>query len=145
MEEAYRYAATADGISKWFIGKADYYTPDGTRRAGNELIQKGDSYEWDWLYKELGLKGEVLDVNGRDYVKFTFGDTAIFNIKLSEVDDRVLFTLTQESNPDNPMAEEAHINCYVCWTLFVLNLKSVAENGIDLREWNYDMDGLVNW
>ena len=97
------------------------------------------------LYKELGLKGEVLEANGRDHVKFSFGETATFNIRLSEKDDRVLFTLTQVSNPENPMEEEAHINCYVCWTLFILNLKSVAENGIDLREWDYDMDGLVNW
>lgn len=145
LDEAYHYAATADGITKWFIGKADYTAPDGTSRKGDELIQKGDSYDFDWLYKDFRVKGEVLEANSRDYVKFTFGDTATFDIKLSELDDRTLFTLTQESNPDNPMNEEGHINCYVCWTLFVLNLKSVAENGIDLREWDYDMDGLVNW
>ena len=145
MVEAYRYAATADGITKWFIGKAVYTAPGGRVRAGDELIEKGDKYEWDWVYKDFGVKGEVLEANGKDYVEFTFGSNAKFNIRLSMVDGRVLFMLTQESLPDNPMAEEAHINCYVCWTLFVMNLKSVAEGGKDLREWDYDMDGLVNW
>lgn len=145
MEEAYKYAATADGISKWFIGEAVYTAPDGHARPGDEPAQKGDKYTFNWVYKDLSLSGEVLDANGTDYIKFTFGDTAIFDIKLSELNDRVLFNLSQISNPDNPMEELAHINCYVCWTLFILNLKSVAENGADLREWDYDMDGLVNW
>ncbi len=57
LDEAYRYAATADGITKWFIGKADYTSPDGTSRKGDELIQKGDSYDFDWLYKDFGVKG----------------------------------------------------------------------------------------
>jgi uncharacterized protein YndB with AHSA1/START domain len=145
MDEAYKYAVTAEGIAKWFIGKAEYTAPDGHIRSGDELIQRGDKFNWDWVYKELSLEGDVLDANGKDYVKFTFGKTASVNIKLSEVDGRVLFNLTQESKPDNPMEEFSHINCYVCWTLFVLNLKSVAENGADLREWDYDMHGLVNW
>lgn len=154
MVEAYRYAATADGIAKWFIGKAVYTAPDGRVKAGDETAEKGDKYEWDWVYKELVLKGEVLEANlpdkhgeagGKAFIEFTFGDTAKFSIRLSMVDGRVLFMLTQESLPDNPMPEESHINCYVCWTLFVMNLKSVAEGGKDLREWEYDMDGLVNW
>ena len=145
MEEAYKYAGTSNGISKWFIGEAIYTAPDGHTRPGDEPAQKGDKYTFNWVYKDLSLSGEVLDANGKDFVSFTFGGTATFNIKLSELDGRVFFNLSQISDPDNPMPEMAHINCYVCWSFFLLNLKSVAENGFDLREWDYDMEGLANW
>lgn len=144
-EEAYKYAATSDGIAKWFIGKAQYTSPDNEVRKGDEPAQKGDIFKWDWVYKDLTLEGEVLDANGKDYIKFSFGKTASVSIRISKVGKRILFNLTQESDSENPMEEFSHINCYVCWTLFVLNLKSVAENAADLREWDNGMHGLVNW
>ncbi len=145
IETCYQMIATSEGIVKWFIGEAIYNANSGNPRSIDEFIQKGDTYYWKWYHKELEITGKVLETNGKDLIKFTFGDAGTVSFKLINYKERVLVELKQEVYPGKTYDKFAHINCYVCWSFFLINLKSVVENGIDLREIEAEIDSLANW
>ena len=144
INEIYPLISTAGGITKWFIGEAKYVSNDGIERKLDEFIQSRDSYVWKWYHKNFGLEGNVLEANGKDFVKFTFGDAGTVSIKLSEENSKTFFELTQEVYPDKPYYHQAHSHCYACWTFFLNNLKTVTEHNIDLRETESTNESLVN-
>ncbi len=144
VNEVYKMAATAGGLSKWFMGDVKYSAPDGTERKENDLIQQGDSYKWHWLAKNLSLEGNVLEAQKNNLAAFTFGSLFTVTITLKEDKGRTLFTLTHQYAKGAAKNDFAYINCCVCWAFFITNLKSVLEHGIDLRETEIDNEALVN-
>ena len=134
---------TSAGLARWFIGTAVYTDPTGYQRAPADPVKEGDNYHWKWLHKDLELSGQVLSVTPCS-ATFTFGEASNVTMALSQEGDRVRVTIRQEALPDEPYDQDAWVNCYVCWSFFLLNLKSVLENGIDLRETTVDDDELVN-
>lgn len=144
VEIVYEYISTGVGISKWFIGNADYYYGDKSIRLGNDDAQKGDSFLWKWLNKDLELKGIVTNALKDKEFGFTFGPSFLVIINLSEEKDRTKVTLTQRYQESAIENEFGFINCCVCWVFFLTNLKSVIEHGKDLRETEADIEMLVN-
>jgi hypothetical protein len=134
---------TSGGLAKWFIGSATYSTSDGLPRAHVARVHMGDDYLWKWLDKDLELTGQVLNVTHLS-VTFSFGEAGTVTMSARQEADRVRVTIAQEALPDKPYDKEAFVNCYVCWSFFLLNLKSVLEHHIDLREREIDDDELVN-
>ncbi len=144
VSEVYKYAATPDGFTKWFIGESEFISGGGKRRGKDEIVAAGDNYTFRWLAKDLSVTGEVLRVSDNSSILFTFGSSFIVTITVKEDNDRTLFTLTQEYSKSAEPNEFAHINCCVCWAFFVTNLKSVLEYGNDLRETQANSEELVN-
>ena len=143
-EKVFEYISTGSGLSKWFIGSADYFYNDKSIRLGNEIAKRGDSYLWKWLKKDLELKGFITESDGSSEFGFTFGASFFVKIKISESAGRTKLVLRQcyqESAAEN---EFGFINCCVCWVFFLTNLKSVIEHGIDLRETEAESEMLVN-
>ncbi|MEO8664169.1 MAG: SRPBCC domain-containing protein [Ignavibacteria bacterium] len=143
-ERVFEIIATPSGITKWFIGKAKYYYKDMNIRLGNEVIQKGDSYLWTWLNKDLELKGIITAVDENKIFQFTFSPLYIVTIKINSEGNKTMLTLKQEYQESAVMDEFNFINCCTCWVFFLTNLKSVIEHGIDLREAEADDEMLVN-
>lgn len=143
-DKVFEYVSTGSGLSKWFIGSADYFYNDKSIRFGKDTAQKGDSFLWKWLNKDLELKGIVTDSDDKCEFGFTFGSSFFVNIKLSESGDRTKLVLTQSYQDSATDNEFGFINCCVCWVFFLTNLKSVIEHGIDLRETEADIEMLVN-
>ncbi|MBK8981104.1 MAG: SRPBCC domain-containing protein [Ignavibacteria bacterium] len=143
-EEVFGYLSTGTGISKWFIGSANYFYDAKSIRLGNESAEKGDSFLWKWLNKDLELKGLVTGSVKDKSFGFTFGPSFLVDMNLSESDKRTKLTLTQKYQDSAVKNEFAYINCCVCWVFFLTNLKSVIENNIDLRETEADNELLVN-
>ncbi len=142
--EIFSFAATGGGLEKWFIGKAEFRSPDNIKRNQGEIAQAGDKFQIDWLAKDLSVNGEVIEVKDNSVFRFTFGPLFIVTIIVKQHGARTLFTLKQEYAPGAARNDFAHINCCVCWAFFVTNLKSVAEHGIDLRETGSEDESLVN-
>jgi uncharacterized protein YndB with AHSA1/START domain len=145
IDEVYKMIALPGGISKWFIDKAEYTSAQNTLRNENEEAHQGDKYKWLWNYKNFSTEGEVLEAETNRLFKFTFGSAGIVTITLAKENGKTLVALKQENYPGQKYDEDAYINCYVCWTFYFLNLKSVMENTFDLRDrdTNY-MEGFVN-
>lgn len=146
VEKVYDYIATPSGIIKWFIGKAKYFYKDSNIRLGNERAQKGDSLLWNWLNKDLELKGVVTESTENKTFSFTFSPLFIVSIELTATDDNYTrLTLKQEYQDSATKNDFAYINCCTCWVFFMTNLKSVVEHGIDLREKEIADEMMVNY
>lgn len=139
----FEYAATPEGLTKWFIGNAEY-TRNGNLVPSEELISAGDSYRWKWLAKDYETTGKTIQVIKDERIKFTFGSMFEINVSVVAENSRTRFTLSQNYKPGTAKNDFAHINCCVCWAFFLTNLKSVVEHGIDLRETEANDESLVN-
>jgi len=132
----YEAWATPVGLEKWFLRKADFYTIVGRRREPEEFIAKEDTYEWYWhgWGDETCEKGEILEANGTDFIKFTFAKDNIVSVNISSRNGVYLVELTQENIAiEEDPAKSLFVQCQVGWTFYFANLKSVFEGGLDLR------------
>jgi uncharacterized protein YndB with AHSA1/START domain len=143
IDKVYNLAATAGGLSKWFIDKAEFFN-NGSLRNDHEFSAPGDKYKIYWLYKDYSSGGEVIKVQKNKVFKFTFGDAGIVTISLSEENGKTLVELKQENYTGKEYDHDSYVNCYVCWTFYLANLKSVLEKNYDMRDRENYMEGFVN-
>src|SRR5688572_18524822 len=75
VEKLYHAWATRAGIEYWFLRVGEFKKADGSLRGNEEMVQPGDTYKWLWHgYGDDTVEhGKVLDCNGKDYFKFSFG------------------------------------------------------------------------
>lgn len=146
IDDVFKFIATPSGIVKWFIGKAKYFYKDSHIRLGNETAQKGDSFLWNWLNKELELKGIITESDENKKFSFTFSPLFLVTIELEKIDDsKTRLTLKQEYQESASKNDFSYINCCTCWVFFMTNLKSVMENATDLREKETADEMMVNY
>ena len=144
IDKVYNLAATAGGLSKWFIDKAKFFNNSGMLRDENDYPAAGVSYRIYWLYKDYSSGGEVIEVQKNKIFKFTFGDAGIVAISLSEEGGKTLVELKQENYTGKEYDHDSYVNCYVYWTFYLANLKSVLEKNYDMRDRENYMEGFVN-
>jgi len=136
IRSLYEAWATPGGLEKWFLRRANFYTVPRRTREPEEFIMKEDAYEWYWhgYGDDAFEKGEILEANGTDMVKFTFSGGSIVTVELSSRNGISLVELTQENIPEeSDPSKSLFVQCQVGWTFYLANLKSVIEGGIDLR------------
>lgn len=142
VRSVYKAWTTSAGLESWFLRKADFYTITGRLREPDESILKEDTYEWLWhgFGDDTLQKGEVLEVNAIDFLKFTFTDDTIVSVSLRSANNLTILELTQENIKEDPNpASNLFIQCQTGWTFYLANLKSIIEGGIDLRNKRMDV------
>ena len=132
-------------IEKWFLSKAEFDKPTGKRVQRNENIKANDSYQWSWYLYDIIETGKVIETNGKDRLQFSFAGNCIVEIKLEQYQDDVIVALTQSNIPTDDQSKRGiRLGCDSGWSFFLINLKSVYEGGIDLRNKNGDLKGMLN-
>ncbi len=140
LEKLYWCWATTEGICSWFLREAVYQSMTGETRPKESYIQKGDRYTWRWFNWDGEESGEILYVNGKDRVEFSFADHCRVTVELKEEGDHVLVTLTQANIPtDEESKMNLHVGCSNGWTFWMANLKAYLEHGILLHETKMDL------
>ncbi|MGN6640892.1 MAG: SRPBCC family protein [Mucilaginibacter sp.] len=142
MRSIYKAWTTAEGLESWFLRKANFYTITGRMRNPQEFILKEDIYEWYWHGFDDGIvqKGEIMEVNSTDFLKFSFTDNTIVSVSLSMSNGLTILELTQENIKDHPdPSRNLFVQCQTGWTFYLANLKSIVEGGIDLRNKRADV------
>lgn len=135
----------AQEIEKWFLSKADFFDEQGKRIADIQSIEPDFSYAWQWYTYDLTEKGKILEANGNDLIRFTFAGDCIVTVKLSQNQDFTLVELTQENIPtDDESKANIRLGCESGWSFYLVNLKSVYEGGLDLRNKTADFKPVVN-
>jgi len=132
----YEAWATPAGLESWFLRKAEFYTIAGRQREPHEFILKEDTYEWYWhgFDDNTVEKGQVLEVNSIDFLKFTFSGGSTVTVSISTKNGIAIAELTQENIPlEKDPAKNLFVQCQIGWTFYLANLKSVIEGGVDLR------------
>src|SRR5215470_16758154 len=84
IDKLYRSWATREGMENWFLRLSEYKLPDGTLRGDDELVKKGDTYKWLWFGwpDETVEYGEILEANGTDLFRFSFGKAGNCTVKI---------------------------------------------------------------
>ena len=147
IEKIYKAWATQAGLESWFLRKAEFTYAEENLRDKNEFVESGDKFEWMWYgwSDDVVEKGKIIEANGKDFIKFTFGKAGIVNVQIKTEENETIVELTQE---EIPVDEESKFNFYVgCgegWTFYLANLKSILEGGIDLRNKNIKLTRVIN-
>ena len=132
-------------LERWFLSRAHYTRLDGSIVGNQERIGPRDEYEWSWHTWDVVEKGAVLEVNGTDQMSFSFAGTCSVEIKLEQLKEEVMVILTQRDIPtDDKSKKDIRLGCYEGWSFYMTNLKSIYEGGLDLRNMNDDLTGVIN-
>lgn len=147
MEKIYTMWATRAGMEYWFLRMSEFKKPDGSIRGDAEYVEKNDTYQWRWFGwpDEVTEEGTILDCNGNDHIKFSFGKAGICTVNIKEEKGNMMVELVQENIPtDEESKLNFHVGCKTGWTFYLTNLKSLLEGGIDLRNKNEDLKNVIN-
>ncbi len=141
LSKVYAMWATRTGLESFFLSQAEFTKTDGTVREHDSPIQKGDTYKWRWFGYPVEEYGEITEANGIDTLGFIFGEAGNVTVKLREEQGGTFLTLTQEQVPCETEDQKFNfrIGCATGWTFYRVNLKSLLEGGIDLRNKNPDI------
>ena len=147
IEKLYDAWSTRHGIEHWFLRMSEYRDPDLALREDDEPVMPGDTYAWRWhgWPDEVEERGTILDCNGKDYFKFTFGDAGVCTVTIKKENGQTIVELVQTDIPtDEKGMHYWHMGCKSGWTFYLANLKSLMEGGIDLRNKNETLKNVIN-
>ncbi len=147
MQRIYDAWTTRTGIEHWFLRKGEFRKPDGSERAYASPVEQGDTYEWFWHgHPDTTVEhGKILEANGQDLFKFSFGALGNVTISLKQTGQETEMILTQDELPTDERGKVyCHLGCATGWTFYLANLKSLMEGGIDLRNKNMEHTGVIN-
>ncbi len=133
------------GIEKWFLSKAVFFNENQEPIGAEDSVQAGYSYAWNWYLFEPTEFGKINVANGKDHLQFSFAGNCVVDILLELVNDSCIVTLTQSGIPtDDESKRSIRLGCDSGWSFYLVNLKSVLEGGLDLRNRDPQFLGMLN-
>jgi uncharacterized protein YndB with AHSA1/START domain len=142
VQEIYDAWTVPHDLEKWFLRSADFFTPEFEKTGKHQHIRAGYKYTWKWhgFPDNISENGEVLEANGKDFLRFTFSGGSIVNVHIKRKESLTIIELTQENIPHEIDPEKnLYVQCSLGWTFYLANLKSISEGGIDLRNKNIEL------
>ncbi len=147
VAEVFQHLSTRAGLESWFLRQAIFTSENGVMHAPEQPVAANDRYAWRWhgWPDETQEHGVVLDNNGRDTLRFTFAGNCFVTLKVSPHGALSLVELTQENIPtDENSRVKIHHGCSTGWLFYLTNLKSLLEGGLDLRNKDVALQGVLN-
>ena len=147
IDTIYKAWTTQEGLEKWFLRKASFTDKNGVIRKNNSSIQANDTYEWLWhgWSNEVVERGTVLEMNSKDFLKFSFGKAGNVSVTLNNEKEGSMVELVQSEIPtDESSRINFHLGCTKGWLFYLTNLKSVMEGGLDLRNKKEEVKDVIN-
>jgi uncharacterized protein YndB with AHSA1/START domain len=133
LEKVFSAWSTNRGLKSFFIETIEVTNPEGRKKRDEETYQTGDTYSWKWRH-EFGVSGAFTKVIPNQLVEFSFGSMVV-SVHFKQLSDSTLLRLVQTNIPTTNLGRAtSHMNCRICWTFFLTNLKSILVNGTDLRD-----------
>lgn len=150
IADVYAMWATKEGIEKWFLRKSEFTQANGDPLPEGAPVQKGNLYTWLWhgWGDEVKESGVILDANGVNALSFSFGqddaEKMICRVSVYEELGETICEITQEEIPTDEKGKAYyHIGCMTGWSFFLVNMKSILEGGIDLRNKNEQLKKVI--
>ncbi len=132
-------------IITWFLSAAKYTNAKGDVLNNDLSVEEGHLYNWSWYTYDVLEKGKILIANGKDHIRFTFAGDTIVDVHLNKKGSYVVVELTQRGIPtDSTSKKDIRLGCESGWSFFLVNLKSIYEGGIDLRNKQKSFKGMLN-
>jgi hypothetical protein len=146
-EKLYNAFATRAGMESWFLRLCEYMHEDNSLLADDEQIEAGDHYKWLWhgWPDTTAETGSFLKANDKDELQFTFGKAGTVTVKIYAAENENIVDLFQEDIPEDEESKfNFYIGCSTGWVFYLANLKSIMEGGVDLRNKNVKLQGVLN-
>ena len=143
----YEAWTTQQGLESWFLRLAQFTKADGTTRPKNSPIEQGDRYHWLWHGYEDSVfeENEILSVNGWDKLQFSFSGKCIVTVTIKQLNGETICELIQDIPYETLEDQQFYfVDCGLGWAFYLVNLKSVLEGGLDLRNKNEKLKEVVN-
>lgn len=101
VDKLYHAWATREGMEYWFLRLSEYRKPDGAIRGNKEYADKGDTYKWLWhgWPDDTVEHGTILDCNGKDFFKFSFGKAGNCAVTIKKEEGEMMVELVQDNIP----------------------------------------------
>lgn len=132
-------------IEKWFLKEAIFHDTNSKKVEQDSQIEAGFTYDWLWHIYEEKEHGHINQANGKDFIQFTFAGACLVEIKLTQKEGYVLVELTQKDIPtDDYNKQFTRLGCHNGWSFYLINLKSVYEGGLDLRNKDTRFKAMLN-
>lgn len=147
VDKLYQGWATREGIEHWFLRFSEYKKADGVVRRNKEPVEKEDIYKWRWhgYPDSVTEEGPILEANGKDFFKFSFGKAGICSVTIKQEQGETIVEMVQDNIPtDDKGMQYYHVGCKTGWTFYFANMKSIFEGGIDLRNKNEKLQDMLN-
>jgi len=145
IDKAYAAWATPDGLESWFLSRADL-TTGTTLRQGRDKAQKGDEYEFRWVGHpdSVSHKGEVIAADGKSQFTFTFSQDLPVSVSLYRECEETIVELVETFDPtDEGVVRKHYLGNMKGWIFYLINLKSVLEGGLDLRNRKVELTNVI--
>ena len=145
MESVYAAWATSEGLAGWFPMEAVLTDAGGAELPPGTAAVEGGGFKFIW-HTGHTEKGEFLEANGSDRLRFTFGEAIVVAVTLEEAGDgtvAVVLKQTQDRSDEDNL--KVLLGFKEGWAFYLTNLKSVLEGGMDLRDLAHDIEHRVNY
>lgn len=145
MNDVYRAWTSSGELERWFAKKATFFAPDRQVLPPGELAVSGSKYQWSYFLQNEVENGKYWEANGKDYLKFSFAGDCEVDVKLMEKYNWIHVELAMRDIPtDDISKQEIRLGCYKTWSFYLVNLKSVLEGGLDLRNKDENFKPMLN-
>lgn len=132
-------------LETWFLSNAVYFDEYQNIIDPGANTQSGYTYAWDWYLYPITEHGKVIEANNIDKLRFSFADVCEVEINLSNSGDHTIVELTQKNIPmDDKSKVNVRLGCASGWAFYLVNLKSVYEGGLDLRNKTPELKHMLN-
>lgn len=145
ISDIYNAWTTANELEKWFLEKVSFFDVNKQPIVKNQNVSENCSYEWLWYLYDDAMKGKIISANGKDFLQFTFEGNCLVDIKLSEKEDYTIVEFRHHNIPtDDNSKKYIRLGCSNGWHFYLINLKSVYEGGLDLRNKDENLNLMIN-
>ncbi len=132
-------------IERWFLSDASFFNSEGNPTNKNDRIQEEDTCKWRWFLWDGIEEGKVTRVNGNDHIQFTFAGECLVDVHLEAYDKGTIVSISQSNIPtDEKSKQNIRLGCFSGWSFYIVNIKSIYEGGLDLRNKNVNLEMMTN-
>ena len=137
--------AKSGELERWFLSNAVYFDEYQNMIDPNSQTQTGYTYAWDWHLYPITEHGKIIEANNKDLLRFSFAEDCEVEIRLTISGDHTIVELTQKNIPtDDRSKEKIRLGCASGWAFYLVNLKSIYEGGLDLRNKTPELKHMLN-
>lgn len=131
-------------IERWFLRSAEYFDAAENPRPRDVPVRSGDRYLWKWHgFPDGAAETGLIVAAENDRFEFTFAGGSRVTVTVEAESGESVLRLDQFEISDND-GRNIVVDCGEGWTFYLANLKSILEGGIDLRNKNDQIRGVIN-
>ena len=145
IDKAYATWATQEGLESWFLKRADLMA-GSTPRQPADKAQKGDEYEFRWhgYADDMSHKGKIIAADGKSQFTFTFSQDLPVSVSLYRECEETIVELVEQFDPtEEEVVRKHYLGNMKGWIFYMINLKSVLEGGLDMRNRKVELKNVL--